>query len=863
MQVPLSWIKDYVTITMPVTELAHRMTLAGLEVGDIHYIGIPDPEGKSPHLVWDREKIVLGHIVEVRSHPDADKLVLAMVDSGTGVIETCVTGAPNLYPYKDRGPLLQPLVAAYAREGAEVIDAYHETNPYARMILKPRKLRGIENKTMVCSEKELGLSNEHEGILLFESEATPGTSLQDVLGDAILTLELTPNLARCFSIIGVAREIAAITGAEMHVPALDVLAEGLGIADQVNITITQPELNPRFTLALIRDVEIKPSPFWLQRRLKMVGMRPINNIVDMTNYVMMEWGEPLHAFDYDVLVKRAGGKIPTIITRLPADGEKLTTLDDVTRDLDDFTILVADTAGALSLGGIMGGLESEVTSSTKTILLEAAAWNFINIRKTLSAQRRRNMEISSEAAIRFSRGVHPSLAKSGLLRGIEMMRQVSGGTIAKGIVDAYPLPAEEVEITLPLAEVKRILGVSLSQDEIKDILTRLEFKVTHKDDEHLVVTCPDHRLDIGALNFPDQHADIRDVVGRADLIEEIARIYGYDRIPDTLMVDELPPQRNNPSLQFEEKARDILVEAGLQELVSYRFTTPDREAQLAPAGARPDLADLPYIEIANPISKDRSVMRHTLLANMLEILSANSRWVARQAVFEVGAVFLPIEGSKLPNEPRHLSIGLTGSRQLASWQDPLDMKPALMDFFDLKGIIETLIAGLSIDKVSYAATEHPTFRPGRTASLLVGEKQVGIFGEIHPAVAAVFDLSQAPVYAAEIDLDALFASPRVMRSISDISVYPAVYQDLAIIVDEDLPASSVESVLREAGGSALTGLELFDIYRGPQIGEGKKSLAYKLAFQAPDRTLRDDDVDKLRKKVLKSLSSRLGAELRS
>ncbi len=559
MQVPLSWLKEYVDITIPVEELAARLTLAGLEVGNIEYIGIPAGQVEdvqlavpisTDHLVWDRDKIVIGHILEVKSHPDADKLVLAMVDHGTGEVETVVTGAPNLYPYKDQGPLDKPLVSPYAREGAEVIDGHKEDG--SRMKIKPRKLRGIDNRSMVCSEKELGISDEHEGIMLLASDAAPGTPVQDVLGDVILHLDLTPNLARCFSILGVAREVAALTGQQVKYPSTEVEATGPSIEGQVAIKIREPELNPRFTAALIKGIAIKPSPEWMQRRLKAAGMRPISNIVDVTNYVMLETGQPLHAFDYDILVERAGGT-PTVITRLPEEGERLTTLDGVDHALDEFTILVADTAGGLSIGGVMGGLESEIHDGSVNVLLEAANWNFINIRRTIRGQ-----EISSEAGARFSRGVHPAVSEFDLLRGIELMRLLGGGEIAEGIIDEYPLPAPVMIVDLYMSEVERILGIALDQNEVKAILESLEFTVEVKDQGILKVTAPDHRMDIGYLNDP-AHKDIQDVVGQADLIEEIARIYGYDRIPNTIMPDELPPQRNNDSLIQEERVRDILV----------------------------------------------------------------------------------------------------------------------------------------------------------------------------------------------------------------------------------------------------------------------------------------------------------------
>ncbi len=890
MLVPLSWLKDYVDIKMPVEELAHRLTMAGLEVENIKYIGVPAGQGvQTNHLVWDREKVVIGHILEVKPHPDADRLVLAIVESGIGEVETVVTGAPNLYPYKSQGPLNPPLVAPYAREGAELIDGHKDDG--SRLIIKPRKLRGIDNKSMVCSEKELGLSDDHEGILLLTSDAPPGTPLQDVLGDVIFDIAITPNMARCQSIVGIAREVAALTGQQVRYPSLEVVATGAPIQGQAHIEIREPELNPRFMLALIRGVTLAPSPEWMQRRLRLVGMRPINNIVDITNYVMMEFGEPLHAFDYDVLVERAEGTTPTIITRRAEPGEKLTTLDGIDRTLDSFTELVTDTAGALSIAGIMGGLESEVYDasqyvldgqgvslpedekpkhgkadirphSTTNVLLEAASWNFINIRQTLSAQRKRGQEISSEAADRFSRGVHPALAEVGLRRAIELMRQIAGGEIAQGILDEYPRTAPEIAVDLPMEEVDRILGIAVSCDEVTAILESLEFKVERIGADMLRVIAPDHRLDIGFTNSPAEQ-DIQDVIARADLLEEIARIYGYDRIPATLLKDELPPQRANMSLEREEMIRDLLVKAGFQEVVTHSMTTPMLEAKLTPPEAQSSWPQLPYVQIANPINQDQTVLRHTLLARMLAVLATNIRLTTRLALFEIGQVYWPVKDEKLPAEIGHLCLAMTGERVLPTWQDPRDAGPALMDYFDLKGVVEMLVAGLHIDNVSYEAAEHNTFFPGRTACVKVNGAEIGTMGELHPLVREAFDLPDQPVLIAELDLSALIEAVPGPHCIRPVSSYPAVYQDIAIVVDESIPAAEVETVIREAGGWLLRSVRLFDVYRGGQIGAGKKSLAYALTFQADDKTLRDKDVDRIREKIVKTLESKLGARLRA
>ncbi len=867
MRVPISWLKDYVDLTVPVEEIAYRLTLAGLEVDTIEYIGIPAgemPRDKAiktagDHLAWDREKIVVGHILEVKPHPDADRLVLAMVESGIGEVETCVTGAPNLYPYKGKGPLDTPLVTAYAREGAEVIDGHGDG--VKRMVLKPKELRGIMNRTMVCSEMELGISETHEGILIFETDAVPGTPLQDVLGDAVLELELTPNMARNFSILGVAREIAALTGQEVRLPGQHIEMTGAPIKGQAAIEIHEPDLNPRFTLGLIRNVEIKPSPWIVRHRLKLMGMRPISNMVDVTNYVMLETGQPLHAFDYDVLVKRAGGKAPTIITRLPEPGERLTTLDDVDRQLDEMTILVCDTEGVLSLGGIMGGAESEVSDVTTNVLLEAANWNFINIRQTLSAQREHGDEIRSEAGIRFSRGVHPAQAEVGLRRATEMMRVLGGGEVAEGIIDEYPNPADVVTMPLPMAEVHRILGVDLPIDEVERILRGLSFDVARADDETLRVTVPGFRTDIGYLNFAHDE-DIRDVVGQADLIEEIARIYGYDRIPNTLLVDELPPQRNNIELDREESIRNLLTRAGMQEVINYRMTTPELEARLVPPGAKSDWYEGEYVTMANPISAERTVMRHTLMNAMLEVLALNGRVHTRLALFEIGHVYLPVDDEQLPHEPAHLCLAMAGERDTHNWQMGAHATLEVMDFYDLKGVVEELLEALKIDDVSYRTSTHSSCYPGRAADLYVGKTLIGTMGQLHPLVAEAYELPDLPVLIAELELDLLIEVAGDGHHTRSISPYPAVYQDIALVVDEAVPAAEIAATIRQAGGDLLAGLRLFDVYRGEQLGEGRKSLAYSLTFQSMTKTLRDKDADKTRNKIVKSLEKKHGAVLR-
>lgn len=856
MKVPISWLKDFVDITLPIEELAERLTLAGLEVGGIHKIGLPGAD-----LEWDRDKLVLAHLLKVEQHPEADRLVLATVDIGAAEPETVVTGAPNLFEYVGQGDISHlGLKSPFVMEGATVYDG-HAKEPGAKMVLKGRKIRGIMNRHMLCSEKELGLSDEHEGIILTATEdAPPGTPLLDLWGDAVLDIDLTPNLIRTGNILGVAREVAALTGQTLRYPDTTLPPpEGVPVTDQLIIETTEPELNPRFVTILVNGITIKPSPYWMQRRLRLAGQRPINNIVDISNYVMLEMGQPNHTFDWDVLRRRAdeyaGPNGPVnIITRLAEPNEKVTTLDGKTHTMPDFSILVTDPKGNLSIGGIMGGGESEISDATQNVLLEAAAWNFINIRRTSQA-----LNIYSEAAYRFSRGTHPSLALFGALRGAKLLADIAGGAVAPGILDYYPKPAETVTVDLPQAEVTRLVGIELSVDEIKHILESLEFQVEIPQSPNLQspvlrVTVPDHRLDISA----------EPVTGRADLVEEIARVYGYDRVPVTELTDELPPQRNNLPFEREERTRDLLIQTGLQEVITYRLTTPEVEARVL---GQDYVEKATYVTLANPSTPERSVMRHSVLNSVLEIVAENSKRHARVELFEVGHIYLPNpdgvgEAAILPDEKRRLVIALTGPRSELSWL-PTDAE--LMDFFDLKGIVESLLDGLHLDQVAFKPAQHHAFYPGRVAELVINGQSVGLLGQLHPYVVEAYDIQieeDQPVLAADFDLDALLAHVPDLYAVRSVPRFPPVQQDIALVVDETVPADQVYHLIMQTGRPLLTEASLFDVFRGEQIGAGKKSLAFSLTFQSEETTLTDKVVAKQQQKIVKRLEHEIGAQLR-
>jgi phenylalanyl-tRNA synthetase beta chain len=503
--------------------------------------------------------------------------------------------------------------------------------------------------------------------------------------------------------------------------------------------------------------------------------------------------------------------------------------------------MVTDTAGALSLAGVMGGAESEITESTRNVLLEGATWNFVNIRKTITAQR-----LNSEAAYRFARGIHPTLAMEGVQLGLERMAEWGGGQIAAGLVDAYPKPAIDPIVSVRPRDVRRHLGIDLSTREIAQLLGKLEFEC-HIQGETVLAKTPPHRLDIGD-----------GLIGLADVLEEIARMYGYDNIQSTRLADTLPPQRNNPSLENEEKVKNILAGLGLQEVITYRLTSPEKEARLRPDEQPQD--DPPYIRLQNPISPERVVMRHSLLASVLEILERNIRLRERLALFEVGPVFIPHTGQELPDEPARLAIALSGLRSVPAWDKS---ETSNMDFFDLKGILEALLAEIHLPELTFEPASQPSYHPGKCASLKSGQTVFGVFGELHPLVKEHFDFGPAPVLAAEIDLELLMKLASARYEIKPVPVFPPVLEDIAVIVDEDTPAGSVVDLIRQAGGKLLAEVRLFDTFRGEQIGAGKKSLAYSLTYMAPDRTLTDAEAAQIRQRIIRRLEQELGAKLRS
>lgn len=847
MKVPLSWLREYVDITLPPGELAQRLTLAGLELGGFRSLGLPIPDGvrvaaEDVGPVWAKDKVVTGQVLKVEKHPNADKLKLVHVEYGAAQPKVVVTGAPNL----NVGDVGQKVILGLA--GTQYWDGH--TSPKKLASLKPTQLRGVPSDAMVMSEFELGLSDEHEGIIILPDDAPIGKALADLWGDYILELDILPNMARCLSMLGVAREVSALTGQAIRKPPTDLSAKGTPIAGKVTVSIADSKLAARYAAMLVEGVKLAPSPGWMQRRLANAGMRPINNVVDITNYVMLEWGQPLHAFDYDVLVRRAKGQAPSIVVRAAREGEILVTLDNVERKLTAEALVIADAAGPIALAGVMGGRDTEVTQSTTNILLESANFDLVSIRRTM-----KTLNLPSEASLRFSKGIHPETVAPAAERAARLLAEHAGGVVCQGMADTYPGKLKPQVIELPMIEIQRILGIDVPKQEVARILNALEFHVESVGEDSLRVTTPPNRIDIQA--------------GAADLIEEVARIYGYDRIPATLLADPLPPQAGNADLEREERVRDQLVDLGLQEVITYSLTTPEREAPLqasdGPRGSNsslsPDRSSLAYVTILNPISTERVAMRHTVLAGVLEVVALNLKHSGNVRVFEVGSVYLPHDGEKLPHEPRRLAIAMTGQRALPSWQDGASSAGEL-DFYDLKGVIESLMGGLHISSVGLSRRVVPQLHPGRSAELLVNGQSVGCFGELHPNVAKAFDLGSRAILVAELDLEPILAAIPSRYPYKPVPRFPAALRDVAVVVPEEMTAERVLAEIRIAGGNLLCDVRLFDVYRGPSISSGTKSLAYALTYQADDRTLTDKEVDKAHKKIEDRLAHVLKGQIR-
>ncbi|MFH1002811.1 MAG: phenylalanine--tRNA ligase subunit beta [Chloroflexota bacterium] len=801
MKVPLKWLRDYVEIRLTPAEIADRLTMAGTEIGGMTATGGD----------WDR--MVVGQITAVGPHPNADRLHLVTINIGPEQ-PTVVCGAPNL-TVGDK--------VVFAPVGARL------TDPHSGQVvtLKTAKIRGVESSGMACSEKELGISDNHEGIMVLSPEAPVGTPLTEYLGDTVLDAEVTPNRADCLSITGIAREVAALTGQAVRLPDLGYPETGPAITEVVSVEIADPDLCRRYCASLVTGIRVGESPPWLQQRLLACGMRPINNVVDITNYVMLEYGQPLHSFDYHQV---SGGKI---VVRRAAAGEVLVSLDGVDRALTTDMLVIADGERAVAIGGVMGGANSEVTGGTTAILLEAASFNPANIHYT-----GRTLSLPSEACLRFERGISPELTVPALRRATQLILELAGGQAARGIIDVYPGRVETPPIRLTTARVKQLLGVEFSLDQIISALSALGFTCAGGSaDPSMMVTPPYWRTDVKLAE---------------DLVEEVARVQGYDKIAITMLSQPIPQHDPAPMPRLKARVGQALVGYGFQEIISYSLTSLKQLGRLLPEPHPLEPAPIP---LANPLSADQEVLRPSLRPNLLAALVANRRHEDNGIrLFEMGRVYLPGTG-ELPDERDILGAVLSGPRQEASWHGG----GGNLDFYDTKGVVEGLFRQLGV-AVDFTTANDDSFAPGKQAAIVVAGNRLGVIGELHPRVLQAFEIPETTCLL-EIDLAAPAPLTAAHPRYQPVPRFPATVRDLALVVEAAVTHRRVLDTLQ--GFSLLTQVSLFDVYTGGQLPPGKKSLAYRLAFQSPERTLTDQEVDQVEQQILARLAAELGATRRA
>ena len=810
MKVSYRWLSEYVDIEdISPAELADLLTRAGIEVDSVE----PLNKGVS--------NVVVGVVKSREKHPDADKLSVCIVDAGQGEDLQIVCGAPN--------------VAA----GQKVPVALVGASLPGGVRIKRAKLRGVESQGMICSARELGLNDRllpkeiQEGILVLPETAEIGTPITEVLAmdDEVLELDLTPNRSDCLSMIGVAYEIAAILGREVKLPDETVPEQPFAASDRISVHVTAEDHCPHYAARYIADVELAPSPLWMQMRLMAAGVRPINNVVDITNYVMLEYGQPLHAFDAD---KLDNGHVDV---RLAKPGEKLVTLDDEERNLEPHMLLITDGAKAVGLAGVMGGANSEVTPQTRNILLESARFAGSSIRRTS-----RQLGLRSEASLRFEKEVNPEAVIPALNRAASLMARYANGKVAAGIVEWKKEEPQPVQIDIELDKVNRYLGTDIPQEEMEAILDRLHFP-WEREGGTCRVTVPPRRGDITL-----------DV----DLIEEIGRLYGYDNIPTTFVNGVTTQGRLTKEQRIRRKIREVLTGAGLHEVINYAFTHPDQVSQY------PGLfEDAKPIRLSMPMSEDRSVLRTSLVPHLLDTAAYNRhRNIDDIAIFEIANVYISEEAdiTELPRERQLLAVLWTGRKGSDSWSG----KAPQVDFYDLKGVAEQLFRYLGIREVTFRAAAHPGMHPGRTADILAkgngNPVLLGRIGQIHPEIQQARDLEDT--YVMELMLEPVYEASDFNVDYAPVPKFPAVTRDIAVVVDEEVPVDDIVRVIRETGGELLESAELFDLYTGERLGAGKKSVALSLVYRHKERTLTDDEAGALHQKIAEALERQAGAQLR-
>ncbi|NLJ56255.1 MAG: phenylalanine--tRNA ligase subunit beta [Firmicutes bacterium] len=815
MKVPYHWLREYVEIPYSPAELAHRLTMAGIEVGAVQTFAPLD------------ENIVAGRVEELNRHPQVGNLQVVKIDAGQDLL-TVVCGAWNM----KKGDMVALALPGTVLPGGRKIGV--------------ATVQGVLSSGMLCSAGELGLDlmQEEEGILLITEKCSPGDRLIDFLfvNEPVLELDLTPNRADCLGLLGVAREVAAQTGGKVMLPPAEVVENGRDVRELAGVKILEPALCSRFTAKIMEGFTIAPAPLNIQLKLLSVGIRAIDNLVDVTNYVMWETGFPMHAYDYDKL------KEGRIVVRRARAGETLTTLDGVLRKLDAEMLVIADARVPVGLAGVMGGENTEITASTTRLLLEVASFNPVSIRRTA-----RRLNLPSEASQRYEKGVDPESALTVQNRAMHLIQKIAGGEICKGVIDEYPKPYRAPQVTLRTQKVAEVLGYPVSATEIEDILGRLELKAEPLLPEKESLAQNTTAGPVYTVNVPSFR---RDITLEIDLVEEIARMKGFEHIPVALPRGELTLGRLSQRKRAINRVRETLIGCGLQEMITFSFLNPCLFDHLAlPADDERRQA----VPLQNPLSEEQGVLRTTLLPNALQVMQYNfNRQTDNQLLFEIGKVFMPaLKKQRLPREKMQLVLVLSGKTPLGDWQNA----PRPLDYYFLKGLQETLLAALGIENYSWRAEQLPVLHPTRGSRLLIKDQVVGFSGALHPAVQEKFGLKQN-VYVAELDLEEIIDAASLTPSFKPLPRFPAVFRDVAFIVPLEVNAGNMLQDIRAYGGTLLEDVNLFDVYAGKQLPPGHRSLAFALTFRHNKKTLQDEEVERILADIEKKFSEKYKASLR-
>ncbi len=802
MKFSLSWLRQYLNVELSPEALADALTMAGLEIDAV--------ADRYTYL----DTVIAGRITDISPHPNADKLQVCRVDIGKQFL-TVVCGAKNI-----KVNMMVPC----ALPGTLLPDGRQ---------LEKGVIRGQESEGMLCSATELGIGPDGSGIMVLDPITKPSTPLASALGlsDTVFEVDLTPNRPDCLSMIGIAREIAAIQGTRLTYPEIKTDNQGNDINAQTSVTIKDPDLCPRYAARLVFDVTVGPSPFWLQDRLLSIGLRPINNIVDITNFVMMETGQPLHAFDFDRLAGHG------IVVKKAGDHKTFTTLDNKERPLSPDTLLICDKEKPVALAGVMGGLNSEIDATTTRVLIESACFNPTSIRKTA-----KRLGLGTDASHRFERGVDPEGTVKALERAAALMGEVSCGRIIDGLIDANPVPYTPEPIQLSTEKTNRILGLSLSRKEMDKYLTSIEFKTEPSEEDLLLVIPPSYRVDVAR---PE------------DLMEEIARLSGYDHIPTTF---PLIPSNTKPldtTLKIREEIKNILLGTGFHEAVNYSFVS-ESSCDLLRLG--PDHPGRATVKILNPLTEDQAVMRTSLIPGLLGAVRHNiTRQTKTVRLFETGKVFFHTQDDHQPKEVEMLACIWTGRRNKTSWVT----KGADCDFYDMKGVAEVLLDTLRLGNVTFTAASPESCdytKPGHTARICVGDIPVGILGELHPEIRGSYDLKQT-AFLMEIDISVLIPLIPLEKTSTPLPIYPATSRDITLIIDKRTEANNVLQSIQQTNEKLVENIFIFDVYEGKPIQKGQKSLSIRITYRSSEGTLEDEVVNDIHKDITNRLIKEFDASL--